>query len=68
MGAGVAVGALLLTLSQALRGARDLSVIDFRAALALAGALSALSVFSYLSLAPDAGDEISGHGRSAKPA
>jgi EmrB/QacA subfamily drug resistance transporter len=61
MGGGVAVGALLLTFSQRLRGAADLTVFDFRLALVLAGALSALSVISYLTLAPDAGDEISGH-------
>jgi MFS family permease len=68
MGAGVAVGALLLTFSQALRGARDLGVFDFRLALVLAGGLSALAVVSYLSLASDAGDEISGHRRSVRAA
>jgi EmrB/QacA subfamily drug resistance transporter len=61
MGGGVAVGALLLTVSQRLRGAADLSVFDFRVALVLAGALSALAVASYMGLARDAGDEISGH-------
>jgi len=61
MGGGVAVGALLLTLSQALRGAANLGVVDFQIALVMAGALSALSVLSYRTLALDAGDEISGH-------
>ena len=63
MGGGVAVGALLLTVSQRLRGAADLSVFDFRVALVLAGALSALAVVSYATLAQDAGDEISGRKR-----
>ena len=38
------------------------------AALVLAGALSALAVISYMRLADDAGDEISGHKRSGKAA
>ncbi len=61
MGAGVALGALLLTLSERLRGASSLTVVDFHMALVLAGGLSALSVISYLTLAGDAGDEISGY-------
>jgi hypothetical protein len=61
MGGGVAVGALLLTFSQRLHGSATLSAADFRAALMLAGGLSALAVLSYMTLAPDAGDEISGH-------
>jgi EmrB/QacA subfamily drug resistance transporter len=71
MGGGVAVGALLLTLSQRLRGSATLSAADFQAALVLAGVLSALAVLSYMSLAADAGDEISGHKRlqsAASPA
>jgi len=67
MGGGVAVGALLLTFSQRLRGAASLTVADFQAALVLAGVLSALAVISYMSLAQDAGDEISGHKRRQKP-
>jgi EmrB/QacA subfamily drug resistance transporter len=63
MGGGVAVGALLLTFSQRLRGSDLLTAADFKAALVLAGVLSALSVISYMTLAPDAGDEISGHKR-----
>jgi EmrB/QacA subfamily drug resistance transporter len=61
MGGGVAVGALLLTLSQGLRGGQALAVVDFRVALLLAGVLSTLAVLSYMTLAPDVGDEISGH-------
>ncbi|HEY4029003.1 MAG TPA: MFS transporter [Caulobacteraceae bacterium] len=63
MGAGVAVGALLLTFSQRLRGSAVLTAADFQAALVLAGVLSALAVISYMTLDPDAGDEISGHKR-----
>jgi MFS family permease len=66
MGGGVAVGALLLTFSQRLRGSSSLTVADFQAALVLAGALSALAVISYMRLAEDAGDEISGHKRRPK--
>lgn len=66
MGGGVAVGALLLTLSQRLRGSSSLTAPDFQAALVLAGVLSALAVISYMTLAPDAGDEISGHKRKPK--
>jgi MFS family permease len=63
MGGGVAVGALLLTFSQRLHGSATLTAPDFQAALVLAGVLSALAVVSYMSLAADAGDEISGHKR-----
>jgi EmrB/QacA subfamily drug resistance transporter len=65
MGGGVAVGALLLTLSQTLRGDAKLAAADFQVALVMAGVLSALAVFSYRTLAPDAGDEISGHQAKA---
>jgi MFS family permease len=68
MGGGVAVGALLLTFSQRLRGSSSLTVADFQAALVLAGALSALAVISYMRLADDAGDEISGHKTRPKAA
>lgn len=63
MGAGVAVGALLLTFSQRLHGSATLTARDFQAALVLAGGLSLLAVVSYMNLDPDAGDEISGHKR-----
>jgi EmrB/QacA subfamily drug resistance transporter len=61
MGMGVAVGALMLNISQLARGASELSVFDFRVALVLAGLLSALAVLPYASLGPDAGGAISGH-------
>jgi predicted MFS family arabinose efflux permease len=61
MGAGVAVGALLLTSSQWLRGADVLGLEDFRIAFLLAGVLSTLAVFPFLTLARGVGDEISGY-------
>ncbi len=67
MGAGVAVGALLLTISQTVRGGQQLEVADFRIALILAGVLSMTAVLSYLTLSRDVGDEVSGHARP-KPA
>jgi EmrB/QacA subfamily drug resistance transporter len=61
MGMGVAVGALMLNFSRQLRGAASLSLTDFRVALVLAGVLSAIAIFSYATLASDAGAEITGH-------
>lgn len=61
MGAGVAVGALFLTLSQSLRGENQLALTDFRVAFILAGALSVLSLLSFVTLSRTVGDEISGH-------
>lgn len=63
MGAGVAVGALLLTSSQTFRGVVTPDVMDFRVAFILAGALSMLAVFSFLTLPANVGDEVSGHGK-----
>lgn len=60
MGAGVAVGALLLMLSQTGRGGAVLALVDFRVALVAAGLMSALAALSYLGLATDVGDEIAG--------
>lgn len=65
MGAGVAVGALLLTVTQALRGAPTVGLLDFRVALLVAGAMSAAAALFYTGLAHDVGDEISGHRRVA---
>jgi EmrB/QacA subfamily drug resistance transporter len=68
MGMGVAIGALMLNFSRQLRGAASLSLFDFRLALVLAGVLSALAIFSYATLASDAGAEISGHRPTAPQA
>jgi EmrB/QacA subfamily drug resistance transporter len=64
MGAGVAIGALLLTSSQGFRGLDHLVLADFQAAFLITGVLSMAAVLFYMTLAPDVGDEISGHGRS----
>ncbi|HVY34060.1 MAG TPA: hypothetical protein VG960_06525, partial [Caulobacteraceae bacterium] len=60
MSLGVAVGALMLSLSQALRGSPSLGLFDFKAALVLSGLLCALSCWPFATLAKDAGAEISG--------
>ena len=63
MGAGVALGALLLTSSQSWRGVAAPELLDFRVAFVLAGALSTLAVFSFMTLARGVGNEISGYGK-----
>jgi EmrB/QacA subfamily drug resistance transporter len=62
MSLGVAVGALMLSLSQALRGSASLGVFDFKVALVLSGVLCALASWPFATLDRDAGHEISGHG------
>lgn len=61
MGAGVAIGALLLSTSQSLRGTAMLDVVDFQFAFVIAGALSILAAWSFMTLARDVGNEISGY-------
>ena len=61
MGAGVAVGALLLTISQTTRAGAALALPDFQLALVLAGVMSASAAWFYRGLARDVGDDISGH-------
>ncbi|MDV5824931.1 MFS transporter [Sphingobium naphthae] len=63
MGAGVAIGALLLTLSQMTHKAPAFELIDFRLALGITGLLSASAAIFYIRLDPDVGDEVSGHAR-----
>lgn len=63
MGMGVAVGALMLNGSQALRHAPGLGVFDFQIALLLAGLLSAVTILPYAGMSRDAGAEISGAKR-----
>ena len=62
---GVALGALMLSVSQALRGAGGLGLFDFQVALVMVGALGALSVWPFASLGVDVGAEISGHKAKA---
>jgi MFS family permease len=61
MGAGVAIGALLLSTSESLRGTAMLDVMDFQIAFVIAGALSVLAAGSFMTLARDVGNEISGY-------
>jgi Na+/melibiose symporter-like transporter len=61
MSLGIAVGALVLSLSQIFRGVSSLGLLDVRLGLLIAAAFSALATISYRSLAPDAGATISGH-------
>lgn len=63
MGAGVAVGALLLILSQTMRAGTMLALPDFQLALVLSGVMSASAALFYKGLARDVGDEISGRAR-----
>ncbi|TMJ33872.1 MAG: multidrug efflux MFS transporter [Alphaproteobacteria bacterium] len=59
---GVVCAASVLEFAQYLRGDLVLSVTDFAYAFFAVAFISALSVFSHLKLAPDAGSEVSGRG------
>jgi EmrB/QacA subfamily drug resistance transporter len=63
---GVGLGAMILHLSQTLRGAPAMAAIDAVPAYLFIGLLSLLSVFYFIRLAPNVGEEMSGH-RSPKP-
>jgi hypothetical protein len=62
-GLGVALGALALHLSQAVRGqaGAPLTAFDFHFAFGLAGLLAASALFDAWRLPRDAGAEVSGH-------
>lgn len=62
---GVIVAATALTLSRSARGAPELQLVDFQVAFLLLAAIALVSTWRMLRLAPDAGQEISGH-RSAR--
>lgn len=61
---GVGLSVLVIRVSEGARGASQGGLPDFRAALVGMALLGALSAVSFLRLAPDAGQEVSGH-RSA---
>jgi EmrB/QacA subfamily drug resistance transporter len=63
---GVATGALLLYLLLALRGETQLTPLDFSLAFAGVGAIAMVSVPFFLRMSPDAGAEVSGHGKLAE--
>lgn len=58
---GVGIGSQLLNLSLALRHGQTLSTEDFTLAFCGIGLISMLSLISFRRLAPDAGDNVSGH-------
>lgn len=60
LAAGIVCAASVLELAQYLRGDLTLSVNDFGYAFFAVAFISALSLFSHLKLAPDAGAEVSG--------
>lgn len=64
-GVGVAFGAVVLHASSVLRGgsAQSFDVTDFRIAFAAIGLTALISAFNFRRLLPQAGAEVSGHGR-----
>lgn len=65
MTTGVAVASVLLSISVAVRGtdASRMSDVDFRAVLVAMAALAFVSMLRFLSVHPDAGEEVSGYRR-----
>ena len=66
LAAGVVCAASVLELAQYMRGETTLAVDDFAYAFFAVALISAFSVFSHVSLAPDAGAEVSGKAVPAK--
>jgi len=62
---GVALGAVTLSVSMALRHGQTLNITDFRWAFLIAGLIGLTPVLSFMRLAHDAGAEVSGHRRKA---
>ena len=60
---GVALSVLVIRASEAIRGAAEGGLPDFRAALVAMAALGVVSALAFLRLRPEAGAEVSGHGR-----
>lgn len=60
---GVAVAALLLEASRSAEGRTDLLTVDFARAFVVIGAIAVVSTLAFFRLTPDAGAEVSGHGR-----
>lgn len=60
---GVALAATVLNVAQALRDGASLALADFRAAFVVVGAVGLVASLRFLTLAPDAGDEVSGARR-----
>lgn len=64
---GVAIPAMILNLSQMLRGGGPLDLVDFRLAFLAVGIGAFVASFRFLTLEPSAGGEVSGH-QAGKPA
>lgn len=62
---GVALVGMVLETMRSIRGETVLELSDFTPAFVVVAAVSALSVFSFLRLPPDAGAEVSGHREKA---
>jgi hypothetical protein len=62
---GITVGAAVLQVALNFRGEKELSIHDFWPAFIFVGIISALSVFSFLKLDRDAGEEVAGRKRVA---
>ncbi|MGJ0424796.1 DHA2 family efflux MFS transporter permease subunit [Methylocystis sp.] len=60
---GVAIGAAALEATRALRGGGALQAADFTPAFIVVALISMLSVASFLPLAPNAGDDLTGRGK-----
>ena len=60
---GVAVGAYALQVSSVLQGHNEVVSADFAPAFIAVALLSAVSLFFHAALPPEAGAEVSGHGR-----
>ncbi len=60
---GISLGAIALELSTHGKAPEDFTAADFAPAFLIIAAVSALSVVFFSRLKPDAGSEMSGHGR-----
>lgn len=64
LSAGVALGAFVVEATLKARGMTEITAAAFPPAFLIVGAVSALSVFAFLRLPPDAGEAMSGRTRS----
>jgi hypothetical protein len=62
---GITVGAGALQLALNARGEKDLTIPDFWPAFLIVGVIALLSLFSFLKLSGDAGEEVAGRKRVA---
>ena len=62
---GITVGAAILQFSLNARGEKDLTIPDFLPAFLVVGIIAVLSLFGFLRLSSDAGEEVAGRKRVA---